>query len=214
MRIRLKEFRKRLGLTLEDMAERAGFSTSQLSRWEAGSSNIPSERLPDLARAYQCRIADIFAEDDSPFMALGPTLYVKGEVAAGVWKEVWQWDEDQWQEFTGRPDVLAPLHDRFGLRVVGESMNDVYPHGSIVECVAIFGAELESGKRVIVRRTRNDGEIELTVKEFLIDDLGREWLVPRSNRPEFQTPYRIGQDEEGIEELAVIAVVVSSVRPE
>lgn len=64
MRIRLKEFRDRLDLTLEGMAERMDVSDSQLSRWEKGRSSIPSKRLPDLARAYECRVSEIFADDN------------------------------------------------------------------------------------------------------------------------------------------------------
>lgn len=64
MRVRLKEFRDRLGLTLEQMAERTDISVSQLSRWEAHTNNIPSRRLPDLARHYECRVSEIFAEDN------------------------------------------------------------------------------------------------------------------------------------------------------
>ncbi len=63
MKIRLTEFRDRLNLTLEKMAERLDVSDSQLSRWEKGRSSIPSKRLPDIARAYECRVSEIFAED-------------------------------------------------------------------------------------------------------------------------------------------------------
>lgn len=63
MKVRLKEFRERLGLTLEQMAERSEYSVSQLSRWEAHSNNIPSKRLPSLARMYECRVSEIFSED-------------------------------------------------------------------------------------------------------------------------------------------------------
>lgn len=214
MRIRLRQFRDRLRLTLEEMAEKSGYSVSQLSRWENGASNIPSERLPALALAYECRIADIF-DEDSPFLQLGPTLPIIGEVAAGVWHEVWQWEEQRWESFTGRSDVNAPLTHRFGLRVVGDSMNDVYPHGTVVECVTLLGgAELQPGKRVVVQRKREDGEFEVTVKEYVLDEDENEWLVPRSNRPEFQTAMRMDEKQPGIEEITIIAVVVASVRPE
>lgn len=196
------------------MAERSGFSTSQLSRWEAGKSNIPSERLPDLAKAYECRIGDIFEDDDSPFVALGPTLYVRGPVAAGQWAEVWEYPQDEWFSFTGRADVTAPLRDRFGVKVVGESMNDLYPHGTILECVSFLGgAEIANGKRVIVERQRDDGEREVTVKEYLEDENG-VWLVPRSSNPAFQSPIRVDQEEAGIMQTRVIGVVVGSYRPE
>lgn len=214
MRIRLRDFRDRLGLTLEDMAERSGFSTSQLSRWEAGRSNIPSERLPDLAKSYECRIGDIFEEDDSAFVPLGPTLYVRGPVAAGQWKEVWEYPEDEWVTFTGRSDVTAPLRDRFGVKVEGESMNDLYPSGTILECVSFLGgAEISNGKRVIVERLREDGEREITVKEFYEDENG-VWLLPRSSNPSFQTPIRADAEEPGIVQTRVIGVVVGSYRPE
>lgn len=215
MRIRLRDFRERLGITLEEMAERTGHSISQLSRWEAGKSNIPSERLPDLARHYQCRIGDIFEDEDSPFTPLGPTLHVRGPVAAGRWREVWEEPEEEWKTFTGRTDVTAPLRDRFGVRVEGESMNDLYPHGTILECVSFLGgAEIASGKRVIVERTNEDGEREVTVKELHIDEEGNHWLVPRSSHPAFQTPVRADVPDPGIIEVRVIGIVVGSYRPE
>lgn len=215
MRVRLREFREGLGLSQEDIAERTGFSISQISRWEASQSNIPSERLPILAEAYECRIADIFDEDDSPFEALGPKLYVKGPAAAGQWKAVWQQPQSEWKTFTGRSDVLTPLRDRFGVRIEGDSMNQLYPHGTIVECIAFHGgAEIENGRRVLVQRRRNGDEFEVTVKEYYRDDEGIEWLVPRSNNPAFQSPIRADQQDPGIDEVRIIGIVVGSYRPE
>jgi len=215
MRIRLRQFRERLGLTLEEMAGRTGSSTSQLSRWEAGRSNIPSERLPMLAQHYECRVGDIFEDDDSSFVPLGPTLYVRGPVKAGLWQEVWEEPEAEWKSFTGRADVTAPLRDRFGVRVEGDSMNDLYPSGTILECVSFLGgAEIASGKRVIVERLRDDGEREVTVKELHRDQDGVEWLVPRSSNPAFQTPVRADDQPDDIVQVRVIGVVVGSYRQE
>jgi len=215
MRIKLKDHRDRLGITLEKMAERAGFSTSQLSRWEQGKSNIPSSTLPDLARAYHCRISDIFEDEDSPFVALGPTLYVKGEAAAGQWLQEWEQPQDDWEPFTGRSDVRVPMEQRFGVRVRGDSMNEVYPSGTILECVSFLaGAEIENGRRVIVRRRRNGDEVEVTVKEYFRDADGVEWLVPRSSNPAFQAPIRADQQDPDVDEVAIIGIVVGSYRPE
>lgn len=61
MRLRLRELREQQKLTLEQMAERLPYSVSQLSRWESGKSNIPSERLPELAQAYGAKtVAELF----------------------------------------------------------------------------------------------------------------------------------------------------------
>jgi transcriptional regulator with XRE-family HTH domain len=215
MRVRLRDFRDRMGLSQEDMAARTGYSVSQISRWEAGVSNIPSERLPVLAEAYECRIADIFDEDDSPFEALGPTLYVKGIAQAGQWAEVWQDPPSEWKHFPGRSDVTALLRDRFGIRVKGDSMNEVYPDGTIVECVAFHGGvEIENGRRVVVQRRRNGTEFEVTIKEYYRDADGIEWLVPRSTNPAFQSPIRADQQEPNIDEVQIIGIVVGSYRPE
>lgn len=70
MIVRLKQFRDRLGLTLEQMAERTPYSVSQLSRWEAHANNIPSKRLPDLARIYECKVSEIFADDEGEDISL------------------------------------------------------------------------------------------------------------------------------------------------
>lgn len=134
MRVNLRELRDRLHVSQEEIADRVGVSVSQISRWEAGGSNIPSERLPFLARAYECRIADIFDDEDSPFVPLGPTLRVRGPVAAGQWRTAEQMAVEDQQTFTGRPDVNVPLRDRFGVRVEGDSMNEIYPHRVYVVC--------------------------------------------------------------------------------
>lgn len=113
----------------------------------------------------------------------------------------------------GRPDITAdPMH-RFFLRVRGDSVNEVYPEGTFIECVSVFGRiEPVPGKRVVVVRRRCDGLIEATVKELVERD-ETLWLVPRSTNPSHQA-YRLDQPGDGIDEVSIIAVVVSSVRPE
>jgi SOS-response transcriptional repressor LexA len=151
--------------------------------------------------------------DPSIAAALGPQLFVKGEVAAGVWKTAYEWPEDDWQTFTGRPDVQALPEHRFGLRVVGDSMDEFYPEGTILECVSTFGhIEPAPGKRVVVVRTNIDGDCEATVKEF-VESGGKRWLVPRSSNPNHH-PICLDDEEPGIVETRIAAVVVASIRPE
>ncbi len=146
---------------------------------------------------------------------LGPRLFVKGRVQAGVWKEAWEVEPDEWETFTGRADVAAPLQRRFGLRVAGESMNDVYPPGTVLECVYYDGESvIPSGKRVIVIRTKQDGSVEATVKELVRDSDGVEWLVPRSSNPAFQAFRGDEPDAPDIVSVETVAIVVSSIRPE
>ncbi len=205
----LHNLRERIGLTQEDIADRVGCSISMISRWEAGRSNIPSERLPELAHAYECRISEIFSEDDNTFLPLGPQLAIRGSVAAGKWLQVWE-NQGDLKTFTGRPDIAVSLSDRFGVLVEGDSMDEIYPHGTVLECVAayVFG-EVTSGRRVVVQRRTFAGDLEVTVKELLIDKDGVHWLVPRSRNPAFQMPVRMDQPGDDIEQIEIIGVVVS-----
>jgi SOS-response transcriptional repressor LexA len=92
-------------------------------------------------------------------------------------------------------------------------MNEIYPPGTIVECVSVFGrVEPAPGRRVVVLRTNEHNETEATVKELVEQD-GELWLVPKSSNPAHQ-PIRLGQQEPGITEVKIAAVVVASVRPE
>lgn len=208
---RLSVLRKSKGLTQSDLAERIGVEQPTIGRWETG------KREPTLAQVHQ--LADILGVDAGSLidpgvaLAVGPRLFVKGEVAAGLWQPAYEWPEADWQSFTGRADVTAAAQHRFGLRITGDSMNELYPAGTIVECVSLFGhAEAKPGKRVVVIRRDIHDMYEATVKELVEQD-GELWLVPRSTNPAHQ-PFRIGSQEEGIVETRIAAVVVASVRPE
>lgn len=178
------------------------------------------EKTADVKLSTLARLADrlgvtIESLTGSGIQAIpfGPTLFVKGNVAAGVWREAFELPETEWQTFYGRSDVAADLDHRFGLRIVGDSMDMVYPHGSIVECVSLFGrAEAVPGKRVVVVRTNQNYECEATVKELVEQD-GELWLVPRSYNPAHR-PWRMIDRDDGITDIAIVAVVVASIRPE
>lgn len=207
----LASLRKRKGLTQAGLAERLGVEQPTVQRWETGKREPSLTQLVELADVLGVEPGALI--DPSIAAPIGPRLYVKGEVAAGVWRAALEAPQDEWQSFTGRADVTADLKHRFGLRVISDSMNLVYPEGTIVECVSVFGhTEPEPGKRVVVVRTNDSGEVEATVKE-LVEQAGELWLVPRSTNPAHQ-PIKVSEPEPGIREIRIAAVVVASVRPE
>ena len=216
---RLKEARERAGYdSAREAAIAMGVAYPTYAQHESGIRGYPASKAERYGRFF--RVAPEWllygrqAENDTT-VTLGPRLFVKGEVAAGVWKEAWEFSEDEWEVFTGRADVAAPLQRRFGLRVAGESMNEVYPIGSIVECVHYDQCEeIPSGKRVVVQRERLDGSLETTVKEMIRTEDGTIWLRPRSTNPSF-LPFRGDQpDAPDIVRVEIIAIVVGSYRPE
>lgn len=213
-RTKLVAARKRRNITQEVIAERMGVSVPQISRWENGKDGIPSQRLSSLSQAYGAPIGELL-DEETDFLAPGPTLYIKGNVQAGTFLETWEVMEDDWERYTGRADIAAPLRRRFGLRVVGESMNEIYPPGTILDCVARDPYDdIPNGKRVIVQRKRIGDGVETTVKEYFRDADGIEWLVPRSRNPAFQAPFRCDEPGDDIEAIEVIAIVVASIQPE
>jgi transcriptional regulator with XRE-family HTH domain len=61
MALRLREFRERAGLTLEQVAERLGMSHSQISRIERGASDFSGKTLKALADLYGVQMAELIA---------------------------------------------------------------------------------------------------------------------------------------------------------
>lgn len=208
----LKAIRNQRGLTQSQLADILGIEQPTVQRYEGGRSPSLSQAI-EIADALGVSLNELVSDGD--VIPVGPKLHLKGEVQAGHWMEAIEWPQEEWQEYTGRADVTADARHRFGLRVIGESMNEIYPHGTILDCVSVFGpAEFETGKRVIVVRQREDLEFEATVKEFFIDKEGRAWLRPRSTHPDFQQWLGLDQEEPGIIERRVTAVVVAAIRPE
>jgi SOS-response transcriptional repressor LexA len=216
---RLKEARERAGYTsASSAAEAMGVPVPTYIQHENGSRGFPADRAQRYGRFF--RVAPEWLlygkhRDQTDSVSLGPRLHVKGEVAAGVWREAWEFDPDEWEVFTGRSDIAASPRERFGLRVVGDSMNEVYPPGTIIECVSYRGdGAILAGKRVVVLRKRIDGTVETTVKELVLDPDGRTWLRPRSTNPAFQAFPADSPDSPDITRVEIIGIVVASIRPE
>lgn len=204
---RIKELRKSRKLTQSDLATLLNVEQPTIQRWEAGKREPNYENLTTLAAALGVNPSELFSNiETSP---LGPTLFVKGAVAAGQWCEAWEHPQDDWHSFTGRSDITGNINHRFGLRVIGDSMNLKYPEGSIVECVSLFGrVEAAPGRRVVVVRQRSDLMYEATVK-LLVEQDGELWLRPESTNPAHRA-FRLGDAESNIIEIRIIAVVVAA----
>lgn len=212
---RISKVRRALGLNQADFGKRLGVNQATVSRWEKGS--IPDGlTLTKIAELSGLDVKSLTLADYEASQG-GPSLFIKGEVAAGVWRDAWEWERDDWQPFQGGSHIDAPISARFGLRVVGESMNEVYPSGTILDCVSCIHAGIEqfkSGQRVIVVRKHVHGEVEATVKEYL-ETADGTWLVPRSSNPAFQKPIPLDRpDDPEIVETRIVAVVKGSYRPE
>lgn len=137
---------------------------------------------------------------------------ILGDVQAGAWHPV----IEQLEPSEEIPIVLPGFETAslFALRVLGHSMNQHYPEGTIVVCCPAAEIGVRDGDHVIVENRRN-GLVETTVKEVVQEKAGIA-LWPRSTDPAFQTPQRFKRGDEGVDDgPAITAVVVSSyvIRP-
>lgn len=134
---------------------------------------------------------------------------VVGEVAAGIWKTAPVREIHNIEEWLS---IDVDGYERAQLRawkLVGPSMNLVYPPGRYVVTAHPTEAGLRIGDYVIVSRMRA-GLAEITCKEFSVDEQGRMLLIPRSSDEEFQEPiYLKAADQLDQSTPEIVGVVVA-----
>lgn len=203
---RIRQLRKKHGLSQQALADRLGCSSQQIHRLEVGLRRLTDQWARRIGEALGEEPAVVAGfttpEVDPARLRMVPLI---GEVEAGVWREALEWGEEEEQERFPIPvDPRWQGQPLFALRVRGPSMDRLYPDGSIIYCVryADLARDPKPGERVICRRVNNNGLVEATVKELEIDPDGNAWLWPRSSHPEHQQPIRlprvVANDEEAL----------------
>lgn len=226
-----------LDVTPSALAKKAGVAASTLTRFLSGNSintNISTSSIAKISFAalaifeekFQAGTLPPIPEPDYSDVEPGPefqrlrvsTLPVLGAVEAGVYRDAVEWPEED------RYLIQAPVAGAYGLgnayalEVRGESMNKLYPNGSIVICVSFYSLDRFpiSGERVVAYRKKDTLGVEATVKEFRIDPQGDAWLLPLSDHPDHQRAIYLGKigSEREDEEVHIEALVVGSYRRE
>ena len=209
----IRKFRKARSLSQSKLAELMEVEQPTIQRWESGKRQPSAEKIVELARVLGVKASELFSEGEPA--ALGPSIFLKGEVSAGRWVETYELPEDGWKAFTGRPDITANMEYRFGLRVVGDVASEIYPSGTILECISTeTSIKISNGKRVIVVRTRNDGRCETTVKEYFVDEGGTTWLLSKSSNPALHSNIRMDKGDPSCSDIRIAAMVTCAHIPE
>jgi phage repressor protein C with HTH and peptisase S24 domain len=204
----------------QEAAEAFGWNPSAYRHHENGTRGFGADAAKKYGRAFKVRAGwllglDRVEKDPAQPVSDDDRLVVNGSVEAGAWRSSEYWNDERAFVIENMPSPI-PGAKRFGLVVVGLSMNEFYEPGSVLDCVSIFkgGVPPKSGDHVIVEHIRPDGLRELTVKEYREEE-GRYWLVPRSTRSEFQPVEYAGPNKSkvGEESVQVIGFVIASYPP-
>ena len=214
----LRRISRGTGKAVSVIALDAGLHTSTLTRLmtsDASRGLRPSsimkieEAFPDFPAPGSEGVLD--RTENTVNVSHLDTISVIGTVEAGAWREAALFEGGANMYDISIPPNLAVGVKKFALEVRGQSMNKVYPEGTILICIKAIeaGREPKENERVIVERTRN-GFVEVTVKQW------REAkLWPESTDPAHQEPLEIASVSElSHEEVRVIGYVIGSYRPE
>lgn len=63
MRLAIKKLRHAANLSQVSLADKAGVTQGALSQWERGESLPTSDKLPEIAKALNCTIDDLYKEN-------------------------------------------------------------------------------------------------------------------------------------------------------
>ena len=64
--LKLKRLREEAGLTLDEVADLTGDARQTVSRWEGGTSALPTDKIVLLASILNCPVVDIYDGNDPP----------------------------------------------------------------------------------------------------------------------------------------------------
>jgi SOS-response transcriptional repressor LexA len=163
---RIQEWRRARGITLAELARRAGTSAQQMGRLEAGTRRLTTGWMDRIAQGLQIRPADLLpdygggaAGADAPGIAasrtdtLGRDVPVLGSSRSDLGTTLLRGAPVAYAQ---RPEPLAGVIDAFAFRAVDDSMAPAYRLGDVV--FVHSGIEPQPGHDVVLLgNPREDG---------------------------------------------------------
>ena len=219
---RLREARLRAGYpSMAEFARAVGVEEATYRMHENGVRGFT-----DAAKRYAAKLGvsyvwllhgDIAFDDPEAAKALAPEkrVAVAGLAEAGQWAEIDTADQQEDEDRERVPvETLPdwPAEAQYGLRVRGDSVNEIVGDGGVVICVSIHawpgGSDLATldNRLVHVERIHPSGFVETTLKVVEAPRGKPARLVPRSRDPKWSQPVEMKGD--GVE-IAIRGVVVA-----
>lgn len=200
------------------LAKALGIPTSRMSEITGGVRKIKITEIESIAEYLELPLGTVFQFVSGNNLLgniddLYQPIMVRGEVAASVWGTAIEWPHHRWVPVSVPSNEEFKDSPQFGLNVVGDSMDLIFPDGTLLVCVSYLDLDKQpaNGQYVIIHRTNKDGLIEATCKKYVVDDAGGVWLMPESSKPEFSQPIKVDQTAES-DNIVIVARVISSTR--
>lgn len=196
---RVRRLRTALGLNQSELAEMIGKAPQRIQSLEAGTIKNPRYlvRLAEVLKVTPQYLETGQVDPVNETLPVGK-LRVEGIVEAGNFRDITIIEDDEYERETipVAMDGRYSMFHQYALRVVGDSMNLLYPAGSYVTCVswAEAGLEWKDGMIVHVERYRA-GLVETTIKALQLVNGRPKFLLPQSTNPKHK-PIEINGDED------------------
>jgi transcriptional regulator with XRE-family HTH domain len=211
--LRIKEARKAARLSQQALADRLSLPQSVISDWERGELQSWRDHLDRLA-ATLGKPTSYFATPSDNNGGVN-TLSVReipvvGDVQGGNFRMIVEVPPDRRTTVAVAVEEYRayPAAELRALKVVGPSVNELYPDGTTVIVVPASVTDVRHGDHVVV--FLRQGELcEATIKEARFE-AGRWVLYPRSNHPDHQTAIYLDTNPDDQDGPEVAYVVVGS----
>jgi SOS-response transcriptional repressor LexA len=176
---------------------KAGVSVDVLRKMRSGQhTSLNMTTAQKIADALEAPLAWLTGEQhgwvtvsssERTSQGLAEPVDVVGQVQAGTWVEAVEWDAAERYTMLLPRDARHPGLKRFGFKVLGSSMDKLFPHGAIVMAVKLadLGGAVPNRSTVIVHAKRHD-LWEATCKVYVERPDGSVWLEPRSTDAKFR----------------------------
>lgn len=218
----IDSIRDRTGRSYSAIARSIGSPPSTIVRFmddNASSHALSAKTMAKLRLIYEAPVA----VSNVDRVVYSEPVPLAGTIQAGVWHDTGLFSQDLTPEFLMiAPDERYPGIKRWAFRVRGDSMDLLYPDGTIVVAISFFDLcrAPKTGDKVIAIRKMNGME-EATLKEIEILEDGSVALWPRSSNPRFSQAIII-TDSQDLElpddgchtDYRIEALVIQSIRRE
>lgn len=202
---RLAQVRDHAGMTQQQVAAAIGVTTTGYQNWEYGNTPIKATALRELAKLFGCTTDYLLNISDIKVAVPSVTrmLPVFGSISAGTPREALT-QSDVMHE---TPERLYLEHERaFWLTVSGNSMNRLFPDGSLV--LIDPDSEVRNGDVAVVFVNGDDATLKRVYHE---GDSVR--LHPESYDPEYRDRIIDASDPDA-PEVRIVGKAVSYTAPD